>query len=70
MRWEATETEDDLVSLGQMQLILQGLLARYAHNLPMRMELHAMQEGLDAAIKLLTRHSILDSTIPGIPVIN
>ena len=70
MRWEATEAEEDLLSLGQMQLILQGLLARYEHTLPMRLELEAMQESLDGAIKLLTRHSILDSTYPGIPLIN
>ncbi|MBI3992940.1 MAG: hypothetical protein HY342_06680 [Candidatus Lambdaproteobacteria bacterium] len=70
MRWEATETEQDLVSLGQMQLILQGLLARYEHHLPMRLQLDAMREGLDGAIKLLARQTVFDSSGIGVPLIN
>lgn len=60
MQWETTESEEDLLSMGQMQLILNGLRERYRNNLLLKLDLDSVQQGLDKASATLLRVAKVD----------
>ena len=70
MRWEFTESEEDLLAMGQMQLLLEGLRSRYGDYMPIRQELDSMQDNLERAIRTLVRVSDIDEGLTSAPTIN
>ncbi len=70
MNLESTDSEEDLLALGQMRLILNGLRARHDDNMQLRNELRSLDHDLERATHIMLRLAALDPERMAPPMIN